>query len=432
MIDSDPSASTPRDDATGDYAAEAIARRTGWMVWPARLALAIALVTTGYLASVALSGGPIAGCGPESGCNRVLSSRWAYWLGMPVSLPALGVYLTLLTATFFADVRRHPRTGPLAKRSIVLLSLLVLGGAAWFVFVQRVLLRDWCVFCLTAHLGGSAAAILLLGWSWRRRSGRADAPGLRRRDLGICAGVALAAVAVLVAGQIVVKPRRFAVTPMGAPGSSAAAVIALHQGRFRLTPGEVPTLGSLAAKHHVVCVFDYTCPHCRTLHGLFKDAEARFSGQLGIVSLPMPLDAACNPHIRFTAGPNRDACKYAKLSLAVWRAEPGRFREFDEWLFGPETVPPLDLVRARAEALVGREKLEQALLSPWVERQLQMNIALYEANGRLIRDARLPQLVIGQVVVHGAVDRLDALVRLIAQHTKLVPVETAGSPGGPR
>ena len=69
-----------------------------WLLWVRGL-LIIAAMGAGYLAWVSIHNGPAAGCGPESGCNAVLQSRWAYWLDLPVSVPAVLVYLALLGMT---------------------------------------------------------------------------------------------------------------------------------------------------------------------------------------------------------------------------------------------------------------------------------------------------------------------------------------------
>src|SRR5438876_9748058 len=53
-----------------------------------------------YLLSVSLSGGAVAGCGPDSSCDKVLHSRWSRWLGLPVSAVGLPVYLAILIGTF--------------------------------------------------------------------------------------------------------------------------------------------------------------------------------------------------------------------------------------------------------------------------------------------------------------------------------------------
>ena len=61
----------------------------------------VASLVTVYLAYVSLAlGGGVPGCGPDSGCDRVLSSPWAYWLGIPVSLPGLVLYAIFLINTF--------------------------------------------------------------------------------------------------------------------------------------------------------------------------------------------------------------------------------------------------------------------------------------------------------------------------------------------
>jgi uncharacterized membrane protein len=79
-------------------------QKAAWLIW-VRLLLLVAILGASYLAWVSLHNGPVAGCGPESGCSKVLQSRWAYWLDFPVSIPAVLVYLTLLGATFLLQKR---------------------------------------------------------------------------------------------------------------------------------------------------------------------------------------------------------------------------------------------------------------------------------------------------------------------------------------
>jgi hypothetical protein len=70
----------------------------------------------------------------------------------------------------------------------------------------------------------------------------------------------------------------------------------------------------------------------------------------------------------------------------------------------------------KAEELVGRETLAQALKSQWVERQIQVDVSLYQANARAVGDGRLPQLNIGDAIAHGAIESQDDLFRLIEKH----------------
>ena len=50
---------------------------------------------------------------------------------------------------------------------------------------------------------------------------------------------------------------------------------------------------------------------------------------------------------------------------------------------------------------------------------LQFDISLYVATAQSIGDARLPQLMIGDVITHGAVGTVAELSKLIARHTPL-------------
>jgi hypothetical protein len=148
---------------------------------------------------------------------------------------------------------------------------------------------------------------------------------------------------------------------------------------------------------------------------LLKEVLEKQKGEMGIVALPAPLDAECNPLIIVTAPANENACQYARLSLAVWHARHEAFAPFDDWLFAPSTPPPIDQARLKAEELVGREALAKALTSSWVERQLQFDVSLYQANARAVRDARLPQLNIRDVIAHGAIESPDDLSRLVEE-----------------
>ena len=50
-----------------------------WLNW-VRVLVLVAIAGAGYLAWVSFHNAPVAGCGAESGCSKVLQSRWAYWL----------------------------------------------------------------------------------------------------------------------------------------------------------------------------------------------------------------------------------------------------------------------------------------------------------------------------------------------------------------
>lgn len=394
-----------------------------WLVSSATATLLLATVGATYLAVTALLGGAVAGCGPESGCNRVLSSRWAYWLGLPVSVPAVVVYIVLLAGSRAACNSTSPRVQRVSRQVVLALSLLVLAAALWFFAVQKLIIHAWCKWCLATHASAAMASCLLLVnlFTPRRSEGMRASLVVDWRNWarGVC--VAMLGVATLVAGQVLVKKRLYAITLFGS-SRAAAGLVCLYEGRFQLDPKELPILGSAAATNFVVSLFDYTCSHCRALHPLLKAAAEEYKERLGILALPAPLDAECNPLILLTAEANQNACEYARLGLAVWRAKHEAFDRFDDFMFRSASPPSLDQARAYAEELVGKDGLESALHSPWIARQLETDVALYEANAWLVGDSRLPQLVVGGVILHGTIESREELLALIEHYTGLRPI----------
>ena len=350
----------------------------------------------------------MAGCGPHSGCNHVLASRWAYWFGLPVSLPAIVAYLILLGLTW------KPGRWVL----ITALASTVIAAAGWFVALQYFVIGSWCKFCLATHASASAGAALLI-WevprACRPRSGHVI-------DRAAAAGVA--GVCFLAAGQLAVNKQLIAVTPVPAAAGTNTApnLVSLYNGAVSLDPNQLPAIGPETATNFFVSLFDYTCVHCRRLHPVLVETLRRFNGRLAIIALPTPLEKDCNPYLPATNPANSNACEYARLGLSVWHARPRAFREFDDWMFATPIIPALDEARAKAESLVGRDALSNELAGMWVATQIKMDVDLYATNYLATHNAQLPQLIFGDAALHGTVTDAGALIDIINQH-KLLRVE---------
>lgn len=459
---------------------EADAFSGSWQRTAIRGLLAVAMASALYLLYVSLSGGAVAGCGPESGCDKVLRSRWAYWLGMPVSAPALLVYASLFTL-----LSLYPRLPAEKKRQVwaVLLGLAVavLGAASWFSALMVFVIHGLCPFCLAAHGTAVAASLWLIRAAPLQAEPKSHnkkqrliylTPALARR--GAAAG--LAGALVLMGGQLAFKKAGYVIKtlppqpPMlaavsnplpsltltsatahvltqkpsvlrvvstsatAAPASSqppppsyppAAApvprpgqgrIIATHQGAFQFNLNDVPLLGSPDAPYVLVSLFDYTCHHCHIMHAHLQTALQYFSNRLAIISLPMPLDSQCNPLIRRTHPTASNACVYARLGLAVWRANRERFKQFDDFMFSRPQPPPVSEASDFAANLVGANALGRALADPWVEEKLRTSIALYHTNYLVTGQSSMPQLVLGNKAVAGNLNSPGELIRLLNEH----------------
>ncbi len=438
-MSSQPRNSTPatartfRRDANGPEtsAAKPDAARvaSGW--WLIRVFSVIAFGLSAFLLWESLTGSRLPGCGLESGCGVVLRSRWAYWLGVPVSLFALLTYAVVLLATAIGRAGPAARFGPRLDALLLAVAVALIGAALWFVGLQLFVLRAICPFCMAAHACGLLVGVLVVR---RVVSGAVPiAPHLAFRS--VLAGVLF--VVVLGAGQVAHAPPTYAVRamsssvttiaakPAGPAATQAPRLLQLHGGAFTVDVHDAPVIGPPDAPHVIVHLFDYTCQFCRSLHPFLLRAARQWSNQLAIVTLPVPLEAGCNRLVKHAMPEHTNACAYARAGLAVWRADRAAFAAFDEWMFTRRVLPPPDEVAAEAMRRVGTNAFRAALADPWINQQLERDITIYEANHMRYHLSELPELMIGTNLVAGAFGSAQLLNQFLATQLALAGTNAA-------
>ncbi len=382
-----------------------------------RVFVVAAFLIGSYLLSISLRGVSAVGCGPESGCDKVLHSRWAYLFGIPVSLFALAIY----GLTFITTLRLKPKAPiPAQKqawRVLVLSAMLMIGAGLWFFYLQVGVIHAICPFCMAAHGSGMVASVLILlaapfgpapEKKWQQEK-HVFIPVRVLRNLALLAVIGLAG---MVLGQTLHSRKTYVVTalpgvtnvsppttvgtpaPRGtimftnpalraeskikpgmqsnvtAPQATKAAAMPPttpqplppnpNRGRAFIVYGtnildlqQVPVVGLPDAPYMIVSLYDYTCHHCKEMHEPLMQLTRTFPSDLGIISLPMPLDPACNHTVKRASGPAATACELARISLAVWRADRSKMRQFDDFMFAPKTPPSPEEARVYATQLVG-------------------------------------------------------------------------------
>jgi hypothetical protein len=131
---------------------------------------------------------------------------------------------------------------------------------------------------------------------------------------------------------------------------------------------------------------------------------------MGVILLPTPLNASCNPAIEETEERFQDSCELARLALAIWRAAPDKFSDFDQWLFQPELPRSRDEARAEAVRLIGEQKLTETLADPWVAERIRRDVIAYqESNARVLPILLSP----GAKAIVGRTDDREGLFRLL-------------------
>lgn len=404
--------------------------------WAMRALAALAMVGSGVLAYEGFRHGALPGCGTGSGCDQVLGSDWAHWFGIPVGAPALLLYALMLGATLHLGPTQPAQRQRFAWGMLWIGAVIALGAAVWFTLVQGLIVQAFCKYCITVHLSGAALALLVFvprpttpaeptadpDQAGPERSEGADHAAAPRLPTARLTLVGLVPVAALVLGQWLQPPpsmQLIEVAPRDATRNGPPDdAVPLLGGAVHLVPAGLPTIGPEAPDVWAALLFDYTCPHCRATHRYLLEALERYGDQLGLIMLPVPLDADCNPTLEHTHATHEDGCELAHLALAVASAEPARFPAFDAWLMADDDPPALDEARARAEALVDETALRAALADDSLTEQIHNNVRIYQAAGA----RRVPTLIVGDRIFAGRPASAAALFESLETQTELQPI----------
>jgi uncharacterized membrane protein len=500
----------------------------GAMTWALRALALAALAGAGYLASLSWHQDlGAAGCTglPQFDCQHVVLSRWSRFLGMPVSLPAVGLYGVVVVLTFLIGPNSSWHVRRIARLVLVCLAAMAAGAALWFLGLMIFAIGKLCLFCLIVHTCGLSIGILILIHPpIHRRRYTPEWIGALRVSMGIAspgqapvlpppsltvlnvltaAGVGLAGVAALILGQLVFPTATYRIerienltaspavdtanlTSAPRPEPAAAARGASALGNAPGSPGQVPVarpstpaptaeptlpqpepnpaeaipakddqpasasapvlpgklpgleepsgrsrwlalldnqvkldvyahpvLGDPDAPYVVVELFDYTCKHCRTQSRQMQQARERYGRRLALVLLPAPMSPLCNKHIDAVREEHQNACRYARLALAVWKTAPSKFPAFHEWLMEGSEAAPVAEAMEHARQLLGDGPWKEEMESPAVREEIRHNTEFFARSG----GGAIPKLLSGKFVVSGETATTRQLLKLLEQIT---------------
>ncbi|MCI0420705.1 MAG: vitamin K epoxide reductase family protein [Acidobacteria bacterium] len=134
--------------------------------WISGLMVALAFVGMVDAAYVALhaSRGFLLPCGFAGGCDQVLNSPYAAFLGIPVAWFGLAFYVTTAGCALFALFGFEQ-----TLRLSFGLTALAFGFTLYLLYLQAMVIRAFCDYCLLSALLVSLIFILHL-WSRRRHT----------------------------------------------------------------------------------------------------------------------------------------------------------------------------------------------------------------------------------------------------------------------
>ena len=337
---------------------------------------------------IAQPGGIIAGCGEADNCSEIFFTRWSQLFGLPIA--ALGAILYVLL--YAALLWENGRIASVCYGCI-------LGSAIWLTFVQALVLRHFCPWCMSAHAVGIMVVVL----------GLFSHPWDHRFKLGLLGGLGVSFSLAL--GQLYGPlPVTHQVSVMPQPGPVDALPLDIHavgtgrkasflDGKKIYDCQSMPRIGSPDAENVLVEYFDFQCPACRKMRLYLSALVEKYPKEVCVLVLPAPLDRACNSSLPEYEPGHPGSCDLTRIALAVWRIRPEAYPIIHEQFMSD---PPMDRATALAFAhvQVDRTKLAAAMQDPWIDRLIQANIndwQTFSADSKI-----LPQLLIsGKRVLHG-------------------------------
>lgn len=401
----------------------------------------VALGISGYLAYVGLTESKVVGChGGIFNCDHVLNSRWSQVLGIPVSIPAIVLYVVVIGA--LVGVRRGTASSQrIAWMTLSVLSIAAAMSAAWFVGLQVFSIGHFCPYCLLVHSCG----VLLAAAAWWNRprdvfsltnssaiglalSGSLiamqafgtvpdtfeiethdpavlpmkfdplDADALFESPLGMTALSWFSLVGVVMADDA--APTEPALTPRLVPVSG---------GKRQLDARKWPVWGNVEAKYLIVELFDYTCEHCRNTHNSIKAAAPLLNNDFAVLTLPVPLHRDCNDAATNSSPERADACEIARLAISVWLVDASKFTAYHDWLF--EQKRSAGEARMYAETLVDREALAAELAKGTASKYIAKNVILYKDAGA----GTVPKISFPTTTVVGEIGSASSVADLVRQ-----------------
>jgi uncharacterized membrane protein len=328
----------------------------------------------------------IAGCGGGA-CEEILASRWSSVFGVPVTVFGAAVYFALMLSLIDCFRRSHaPLLGMIA------------GAAAWFVFVQVVLVGKLCPWCMAAH--GVGIAVLVVGLL---RSGVV-------KTAFIWSVTAFLAIGLAQVYGPVPATHRIDELPPAAQGRS----VSFDGGRIMHDSAKLPLLGSPGAKHILAEYFDYQCPACRTMAGFLDALVARHPADVAVLLLPVPLERTCNAHVT-SGNEHPGSCETARIALAVWRVKRDAFTNFHHALIAD---PSPESARRLALEIMPPDRLAAALSDPWIDDLIRADIADWHMFSSTTD--KLPKLLVrDKRILHGLPSGEQDFIRVMERELGL-------------
>lgn len=336
----------------------------------------------------------------------VMSSKWATVLGIPVSLPAVILYLVTLALSLAGTSGRLE----MAMRGF---SSLILIAAAYFMAIQVFWIGSVCVSCTSIH-AFAAFGVILITRGMRSPSFAFRLTGLRKAlpvsiAVGIVGGLAITQSLTPDASRatqvrvIAEEGSEFAHNLLFTPfiSETGGVSLALDGGALPIFGAEVPEipLGASTTRLplQVALLNDWTCPHCLELHAMlhhiYQSPESDSLPPISLRLLPVFFDQKA------------EAAHNAMLNVHFGTGNPEAFPTLAEEITSGKLSPDPASIRARLmvidPATASRWETFSDILKPSVSEAFSLADSQMRRNISHLKVSTLPQLTVFDAVLAG-------------------------------
>lgn len=369
-----------------------------------------------YLLILHISGSSAAGCGPESSCGDVLTSRWSRIGVVPVSLFGLPIYLGLVLG-YAGHLKRRTDWQWVANSA----ALLVIASSLYFSAIQYFIIQEICPYCLATHVFASVASIMV--WKKPKTIPKLGS-AINLYTIVMLVWISGVGLQVLMMGGTD-ENKEVAIASSETLTSLAEDEVSTQKERsgprvaqsFGLDTEYLPIIGSANAENFAIALIDYTCKYCRNLHKELETVAASYPNQIAFILAPMPLDSECNTAMARrnfeTSRSHVEGCEFARLALGLHKTDPLAYLKWDSEMMHRSKFPTFLEALTYARSLVDQGELGQNIVSEWVQQQIYMSSLIYDNHYSVYNQGNMPQMIInGQpqfTPFNGATDIISRL-----------------------
>jgi len=361
-------------------------------------------------------------------CSHIGWTVWSTWVGIPVALPAIFIYLLTFVMLILARWGTTQSMAAAAWRILLILAFFIGTTAVWFI-VKMVFTGSFCAFCTISQASTLILSLLIwfLGPNRPNRiyPSQSDPIKIHRAAVIQLGFIGLLGTSVVLLGQLTVQrygheltvlPHEHITAPTPPPArlsplpktqvhadappltkSPQKKTINFLKGAVKLDPLDHPIIGDPNAKEVIAFIVDYTSPQCLAVARHLEAKQSRTTPPFAIMIVYAPTESVCNKYIPDEQGhQSRNGCGYAALALAVWHSSPDQFLEFHKWLLETGQGLSPQLAEQRAIEHIQTDRLAAAIKAPWVRNRLIKDIDIFGVTIKINPQSRAPMLLVDQ------------------------------------